>query len=322
MNPLTLTPLAMALAACSAISSGGPDRAAAQTDTAETAAASGRLLPLPAVPDTLRAPAERATFLLEHFWDSMDFADTALTRSEAFMEPNFVNFVALYPHADTTRLPAITARFLQKATVDTPSRLLLYDLVDKYLGMPDSPVVDDSTYITFLDQWVKLPHVDRYELVEPCYRLAAAVKNRVGSQATDFTFAMPDGRESTLTAAARKAPHMLVVFYDPDCDHCRETIARLRADSNLAQAVAAGRLKVLAVYVGNDTELWHDDLTNMPANWTVAIDRSSVVDGELYDIPEMPGIYLVDGAMKVELRNPSAARLEKKLAEMVRGDRN
>lgn len=322
MNLLTLIPLAMALAACSANSSGGTDRAAAQTDTSETAAASGRLLPLPAVPDTLRAPAERATFLLEHFWDAMDFADTALTRSEAFMEPNFVNFAALYPHADTTRLPGITARFLQKATADTPSRLLLYDLVDKYLARADSPVANDSTYITFLDQWVKLEGIDSYELVEPSYRLAAAVKNRVGSQAADFTFATADGRESTLAAAARKAPRVLVVFYDPDCDHCRETIARLRADSNLALAVTAGRLKVLAVYVGDDTELWHNDLPGMPADWTVAIDRSSVVDGELYDIPEMPGIYLVDGAMKVEMRNPSAARLEKKLAEIADERRN
>ena len=56
-------------------------------------------LPLPAVPDTIRQPQERAAYVMQHFWDALDFSDTLRSCSRPFMEQQVVNFLSLLPHA-------------------------------------------------------------------------------------------------------------------------------------------------------------------------------------------------------------------------------
>ncbi len=264
-------------------------------------------LPLPQIPDSLRQPVDRAGYLLAHFWDALDFADTALTHNRPFMEQNFVNFVNLYPHADSALLPDVTRDFLLKATTDRATASMVYELIEKYLSEPESPVRSDDSYITFLEQWVKLPGFDSYELEEPKYRLAAALKNRPGTRAADFSYRTRVGQETTL--ASTEAPLLLLLFYDPDCDHCQTVIASLRTDPEVQSMIEAGKLRVLAVYTEGNEALWQSTAATMPAEWTVATDLSGIVDNELYDIPEMPGIYLLDGEKKVLLRSPSLSAL-------------
>ena len=80
--------------------------------------ASGQELRLPVVPDTLRAPRERAAYVVEHFWDNMCFADTALCRNKAWMEQNFVNFLSVMPHAPAEAVDTAFAGLLRRAAVD------------------------------------------------------------------------------------------------------------------------------------------------------------------------------------------------------------
>lgn len=310
MKTFILLPTLILLGACSVKAGSGsaPAQESAPTVTAEITE-----LPLPAVPDSLRAPASRATYILERFWDGMDFADTVRAHNADFMELNFVNFINLYPLADNAALPAITADFLKKATADQTTRSIVYDLIDKYLGSTDSPMHNDDSYITFLQQWVKLP-LDNYELMEPQFRLASALKNRPGTKAADFKFITRDGSASSLSGFA--APKLLLIFYDPDCDHCNQTIARLRADDTLNNLIATGKLTVLAVYPETDTPLWESTKASMPANWTVGRDLTRVLDHELYDFPEMPGILLLDSDKTVILRQPSESTLDESLQQL------
>lgn len=297
MNRTLLIAAVAILAACSnAGRSSAASQAATTTFTADTD------LPLPRVPETLRTPRERATYVLKHFWDALDFNDTAAMHIEPFIERNFVNFVNLYPHAISDSLPAITARFLQASTRDTRTRLFIYSLIDKYLSEPESPVFSDDSYILFMSEWVKLP-LDSYELEEPRYRLAAAKKNRPGSRATDFKYRTIGGVTSSLHATV--APATLLILYDPDCDHCMKVIGQLRDDPALNSLIEDGKLKVLAVYVESDRELWESTAPTMPRNWIVATDLTRVLDNELYDIPSMPGLYLLSEDKTVVMRQPT-----------------
>lgn len=301
---MNFLPLLLTLLSLSACSGSKPAGAPQPRISAEAE------LPLPAIPDTMRNPADRATFLLRHFWDAMDFADTTLTRSEPFMERNFVNFVNLYPHAITDSLPAITADLLHRATIDDPSRQLLYSLIDKYLASADSPVASDDTYIAFLSEWVRLP-LDSYELIEPRYRLESALKNRPGTIAADFSYQLTDGTTHTLHSTS--APRILLLFYDPDCDHCMATISQLRSDPDINRLIDSGRLTLLAIYTEGDADLWHQTAPSMPTNWTVGIDASSIIDSDIYTIPEMPGLYLLDSDHRVILRQPTLSLLRSTL---------
>lgn len=302
----------------SACANNGSARVADHPGTASDSVAEGLALtlelPLPAIPDSIREPQSRATFLLEHFWDDASLTDTAVSRNEQFMERNFVNFVNLYPHAIADSLPGITTRFLKQVTPDVRSRVILYDLIEKYLSDPESPVKSDESYIVFLQQWVELPNLDKYETEEPRYRLESALKNRPGTKASDFRYVTREGKSGTLSGT--DAPNLLLLFYDPDCDHCNETIATLRNNPDLNSAIEDGKLKVVAIYTEADESLWRSTNGSMPENWTVGIDRSDIAGTGLYIVPEMPGMYLLDKDKNVILRDPGLKRLAEKLSEL------
>lgn len=287
---------ALAVPAVSCSSATGSSPAASHVMTPDS------VIALPEPPASVATPGQAATYQLSHFWDGMDFADTTLTRNSKFMEANVERFLSLYPEADADSLPAITARFLSRATADAPSRYLLYDVLTE-ASQPDVAAI-------WLREWLQLP-VDPYELEEPRYRLNAYLKNRPGTQAADFAYTTVSGLKSTLLATA--APRLLMLFYDPDCDHCVATIGRLRHEPAISAAIAADKLKVLAVYTEGDDALWRSTAGEMPADWIVATDGGKILADELYDIPEMPGIYLLDASKTVILRDPSVETLLNRL---------
>ena len=51
--------------------------------------------PFPAIPETMTEPQERRSYLLLHYWDNYDFADTVLLHRADVTEQGLVNYVAL-----------------------------------------------------------------------------------------------------------------------------------------------------------------------------------------------------------------------------------
>ncbi|MDY4644384.1 DUF5106 domain-containing protein, partial [Prevotella sp.] len=53
--------------------------------------------PYPTVPDTLRTAETRALYVMEHYWDRFNFADTTLIHRPETTEQGFANFIDLLP---------------------------------------------------------------------------------------------------------------------------------------------------------------------------------------------------------------------------------
>ena len=53
--------------------------------------------PYPTVPDTLRTAETRALYVMEHYWDRFNFADTTLMHRPETTEQGFANFIDLLP---------------------------------------------------------------------------------------------------------------------------------------------------------------------------------------------------------------------------------
>ena len=117
--------------------------------SADTLQGSPRELPLPEVPALLTAPEERAAYVLEHFWDGMDFRDTLRSRDRLFMEQCFVNFLSLFPHALPQSLPSPVGRLLQRAAVDSVAFRLVNSLAEHYLDDPNSHMRNEEPTSSF-----------------------------------------------------------------------------------------------------------------------------------------------------------------------------
>lgn len=306
---LLIGSLVAVMLACSCHSNGreqtGRDGVQAVSDTLPR---SGYVLSLPDVPPSLTAPEERAAYIIAHFWDGMDFGDTLRCHDRAFMEQNFVNYLSLFPHAGPETLPPHIDRLLERAAADSLCLDLVNDLAEHYLDNPNSPMRDEEYYILFLEGLLRLPALPEAERIRPAYKLEMARKNRPGTTATDFAYTDRHGNRRTLHATRGK--RLLLLFYDPACSHCSQILDGLHTSEVIAGLIANKELSVLAVYTEGDRRLWNDTKASLPREWSVAIDESRIVERELYALPAMPVIYLLDGQKTVLLKDPSPMQLE------------
>lgn len=267
-------------------------------------------LPLPPVPDTLRTVPSRAGYIVSHFWDALDLADTLRTHDRAFMEQAFVNYLSLFPLADTAALRPAVGGLVARVGRDLETLSLLWEIAERYLYEQDSPAYSEEYYRIFADALVSAP-LRTYEKLRLEAQREAMQKNRVGMRAADFAFETLGGERIRLSDFAAGQP-LLLFFYDPECAHCMEVVAELSAMEPLRRAVAAGDMAVLAVYAGwgsRDRELWHRTADKIPASWTVGYDNGTIFTQDLYVLRNMPALYLLDAAGRVVAKDTTAARL-------------
>ena len=267
--------------------------------------------PFPDIPEMLTSPDERKAYLLTHYWEQFDFADTTLVNNRDVTEQGFVNFIALL--ADGATPEELTRESLENWCAGfvgkDHARRVLTKTADDYLFNPNSPFYNEGLYGLYLEALLgKLPQTDA---MRSSYRfkLELVKRNNVGDKATDFTYYLPDGTHRTLAATPVKNNRLLLVFYDPECESCHEVLGQMAADRALAEAVKAGKLSVLAVYTESNDGAWRKALPDMPEGWTVGTDREAVKMGALYDLKAMPSLYLLDGQKRVVLKDAAYEKI-------------
>ena len=271
-------------------------------------------LQLPAVPQTLREPADRADFIIEHFWDAMNFADTLRSYNDDFMEQNFSNFISVFPYAREDARRRAVDRLMSAAQADSAAYVKMADIAELYLYDPNSPMLSEDYYILFLEKFVDSPVLGDYGTLRYRYQLEAARKNRPGMVAADFAYVTRDGRSHML----RKTPvkgQLMVIFYDPECEHCKEIMAALSGEASLKAAVADGRLTVLAMCAEGDRKLWESTVHKLPAEWTAGFVVSDIIESQRYVLRAMPTIYLMDADKRIILKDAPAAMIAEMFAE-------
>lgn len=270
-------------------------------------------LALPKVPSALTKPEERAEYIIGHFWDGMDFADTLRSRDRRFMEQNFVNFLSLFPHARQKALRPYIKGLLKRAAADSLASNIVNDLAEEYLADPYSPMRNEKYYIIFLEEALQLPGLPEYDRIRFTRNLKTAKKNRPGTVATNFSYTNRDGNQRTLRRTHGK--WLLLLFYDPACSHCQMTMSALRENALLSQMVSGKEMTVLAVYADGDRKLWDKSKVSVPQEWIAAIDESGIVENELYFLPSMPVIYLLNSRKRVILKEATLEQLVSWLSE-------
>ncbi len=267
-------------------------------------------LRLPSVPDSLRTPAKRAAYVVTHFWDDMDFRDTARSHDQSFMEQNFVNYLSLFPHTPADTLKVAIPQLMRLAEADTVAYNLLADMADKYLYDTESPMLDEESYIIFLET------IMNREFMEPArrsrfeYEWMDALKNRKGSKADDFEFIDSDGNKSTLYKSGDGTSSRILLFYDPDCDHCHEVIEMLKNDDGINKKLQSGEISILAIYSDGDAEIWDRSKNSLPPAWRSGYSPDNAIETqELYVLRRMPTLYYIDPDNTVLLKDPTAEQL-------------
>ena len=174
-------------------------------------------------------------------------------------------------------------------------------------GSPSSPYRDEERYINFLNHFLAVDTLPEELRLRAEERLRVASLNRRGTIANDFEFIDRKGRRGTLHGTQGSEP--MLIFYDPECPHCGDILAAIAGDKAINKAIADGTLTVLAIYTEGKRDVWDSTKADMPANWEVGYDLTGILDRELYDIPAMPTVYILDSSGRVILKDPDVSRL-------------
>lgn len=241
--------------------------------------------PYPQIPSVITTPEGRAAFLLTHYWDEVDFSQHEVSRRDALMEQGFVDFLSVFPHAETTVLQKAIKQFLSRSLVDRSRLESLTALVEDYLYHPNSPMLNETYYELFLTELLQIRTLSLSQREKFKFQRKNIQKNRVGTQAADFTFIDEAGQKKRLYDV--KAEQILLVFYDADCEECQSVLTELRTHHQLHELVNQHRWKVVKVCIeGEET-----DPRNTAEIW------------EKYAFRAMPTLYVLDSQHRVLLKD-------------------
>lgn len=303
--------------AAGAAAGSGVAGAVAGSGAAGGSAAQPDELPLPEIPAALRDPRQRAAYLVAHFWDALDFRDTRRTRDEAFMEQQFVDWIALFPHADTTALFPAVADLLDRAEPASDLWFSLTGLAEKYLYDPNSPMLDEAAYTLFLRAVLATPGLDDACRIRPRAQLAEIALNRPGTLAPDFAWLRPDGSTGSLHDV--RADRLLLFFYDAECAQCAAEIDWLEHDPAIAAQCAAGRLAIAAICVDGTPEAWRRKLPTLSDRWIIGYAAGDRYPEGRYVLRAVPSFYLLDADKRVLLKDAPPALVARTLAGTAAG---
>ena len=257
-----------------------------------------------APPVMMTNPQDRAGFMITHFWDRFDFADTMYCYAPEITEQGFADFIALFPYATSIKVSEGVKKLLDAAEVDEVMYNHFFKLAGKYLYDPNSERRNDEFYIPFLEHIVASPKVTDAYKIRTAHFLQLANRNRPGTKAQDIVYTIASGATGRLHNIS--APYLLLMFYNPDCKECKETTDHLKNSPAITAAVSSGRLKILAVYTDENLDIWRAHLNEIPQSWINGYDKAlNIRTNEVYDLKAIPTLYLLDRDKTVIMKDTS-----------------
>ena len=252
-------------------------------------------------PELPADPVRRLVWVVEHYWDSFNWNDSRWTAETSALEGAFMFWadqLGRIPETDAARL---SGALLRKVDSHPDIQLLLLDAAGYFWRHPGSMFRNEELLIPMLEAAIAAPGIGDIHKESLRARLASALKNRPGTRAADFTYTTGDGTRGTLQSF--KAEYTLVMFYNPGCPECGRIEESIQHSEVFAPLIASGRLKVLAIYSGEDVAAWRSHLAQMPAGWTAGHAPMGKDGTAAYDLPGIPALYLLDRDKTVLVRN-------------------
>ena len=290
------------------------NRKASDNQAEDIKSDSTKIFALPVIPALLNTPESRADYLVRHYWENVDFADTTYLDHREVMEQAWVDYIDIMKLVpEETAISAIKQMYKDAGK---KKKVFFYftDLAEKYLYDPNSPMRNEELYIPVLDAMLESTVLDDTEKILPKGRRDLAEQNRLGRQAEDFTYTLVSGKSGTLYGV--KADYTLLFINNPGCHACEEGIKELKQAPAINKEFEAGNLKILSVYPDEDKEEWERHLSDLPKEWINGYDKKLMIkEKNLYDLKAIPTLYLLDKNKKVLLKDAVVGQIEQYLQQ-------
>lgn len=255
------------------------------------------------IPSVITDNDLRVKFLLSHYWDNLDLKDTIANANPANIQEPFrayLNVLASSDFKSATESIVNLARKVKGSHIKIVTCFM--EIFEKSLYDPNSLYKSEEIYLAVVNEMQDGTNFP-FELKEKLsFQSKNLNKNRINTKAANINFITPEGKLSSLYNV--KSAYILLFFYQPDCHSCNLTADQMMRSPILLNSL--DKIKVVAVYTGNNEELWKDYNKNLSKEWVVGFDKKQeVVNNSIYDIRSSPSIYLLDASKTILLKDVS-----------------
>jgi len=259
-------------------------------------------------------------FVKNHYWDGISFNDDRLLRTP-FFEPKIDEYYKNYvsPNPDSI-IQEVKMMLLYARSGKEIYPYLLTKFTNKY--MTPEFMGQDKVFVYLFENFyakgdtILLNPASRKTVTERAYSLMA---NQLGNPAPVLDLTDTVGK--TVSLYAQKSPFTLVVFWDPNCGHCKEELPRI--DSIYRAKWKAKGVSVYSVNIyENEIAAWKQFLKekNISKEWVQAYQTKAARDAEqkagvpnyrqLYDIFKTPTLYLLDKDKRIMAKQLSIEQFD------------
>jgi thiol-disulfide isomerase/thioredoxin len=278
----------------------------------------------------------QSRYFLDHYWDLVDFKSECIIRS-----PVYHNKLKTYFDKVVVPIPDTVIVYADRLIEQTRGNYDLFKYTVHYLtnlyGNAQYICQDAIAvhlilkYYTFKDcNWV-----DSAEIVRMRARAETALPTLCGKIAPDV--AMHDSilerhiihvvktetnntversnkifglmqKYGTANLHSVKADYTVIVFWDPDCSHCKAEMPKLKA---FYEKYKSQGVEIYAACVEQDYDKWIKYIYDNQLKWVNVIDIYNISEfRKYYDISATPVIILVDKNKKIIAKKINAEALE------------
>lgn len=257
---------------------------------------------------------ERISYLKTHYFDNVDFSDTALLRSMAFAN-KAIAYMSLYSN---NRLPQkqLEAEFIKAVTIMLSAASVnpeVYKFWLDYLVSGFDKYHFDEV-ITYIADNFKDPNSceDQERKTALQKKLETFQKIAIGKISPELE--VPDAKGKTVRLSGIKTEYTLVVFWASTCPHCEAMMPRLK---EYYEAQKPKKFEVYSVSIDTSRTAWTAFLKEQKLNWINVSDLKGFAGkpADDYNIYATPTMLLLDAEKKILSKPISLRELEQALRE-------
>jgi thiol-disulfide isomerase/thioredoxin len=289
----------------------------------------------PEVPPAAQHPGGKydSTFAFryykDHYWDDTWFFDERLVRTSFFDEKLDEYFATMiYPNPDSV-IKEIVWMLAYATANDEMQRFLLVKFINRYLN--PQYMWEDKVYVHLFEKYFSqkeypwMNEKGKKTIFDRYYSMAA---NIFGSTAADIQ--LPDSTGKTKSLYSITNPYTIVLFWDPTCGHCKETLPRI--DSIYRAKWSSLNVKIYAVAKETDGTMkdwlsfvgehhlkdWDHVYNSKDAN-DARVKNNIPSYYQLYDVQVVPTLYLLDKDKSIIAKKIPFDQIDKVLDYKIKG---
>lgn len=289
-----------------------PASAQEQADSTEAAPGVITIAPLfdyPSAPEEVQGLDGKSEWLMEHFWDSMDFKKKSVDQNA--LNHAFGVYIVPMRFASRESTDKSVEKLLKNLKKNPTLQYQFTRAAEDNLYGPRAEVWIDDVYVKFLRGAIANKKIEKTRKLRWESQLKQLEACRPGEVMPSFPLTARSGQEGVFYPGN----HVTVIeFGEPGCDDCR--MARLKMESNVAlqQKVRSGEAAIY--FLVTDPEgSWVLDTIDYPKSWTVAAAPTAEDD---LDLRRTPCFYVLDREGRIAGKNLDADRAVALAEELLR----